>query len=97
MRRFHDAFASSELSEIAPLVNSTAALLRETTYFSEAEKTSIRSHLERYAGALSIRTLPAIQVQIVAAPRLSELLRQKQIFGIREAGLGRHPCAGIES
>jgi hypothetical protein len=62
MRRFHDAFPSSESIEIAPLVNSTAALLRETTYFSEPEKISIRSHLERYAGALSIRALPAIQV-----------------------------------
>jgi hypothetical protein len=62
MRRFHDAFESSESIEVSPLLESTGALLRETPYFSAAEKASVRSHLDRYAEALDLPTLPAIQV-----------------------------------
>lgn len=62
MRRFHDAFASSESLEIATLIDSTADLVRETTYLSTAEKASVRSHLDRNAHRLTVRTLPRVQV-----------------------------------
>ena len=62
MRRFHDAFVSSESIEVAPLLESTGVLLRETPYFSASEKASVRSHLDRYAEALDLPRLPAIQV-----------------------------------
>ena len=62
MRRFHDAFVSSESIEVAPLLESTGALLRETAYFSAPEKASVRAHLERYGGALTLARLPAVQV-----------------------------------
>ena len=62
MRRFHDAFVSTESIDIGPLIDSTADLVRKTTYFSAAEKASVRSHLDRYAHFLTIRTLPAVQV-----------------------------------
>jgi hypothetical protein len=62
MRRFHDAFVSSESIEVAPLLESTCALLRETPYFSAPEKASVRAHLERYGGALTLARLPAVQV-----------------------------------
>ena len=38
MRRFHDAFVSSESIEVAPLLENTGALLRETPFFSAPEK-----------------------------------------------------------
>jgi hypothetical protein len=62
MRRFHDAFPSGESVEIAPLVSGTADLLHETAYLSASEKESVRSHLERYARVLAVRTLPTVQV-----------------------------------
>jgi hypothetical protein len=62
MRRFHDAFGSTESIEIAPLIDSTADLIRDTAYFSAAEKESVRSHLERCAQVLTVRTLPTVQV-----------------------------------
>jgi hypothetical protein len=37
-------------------------LLRETPYFSAPEKASVRSHSTRYAEALDLPRLPAIQV-----------------------------------
>ena len=62
MRRFHDAFGSAESIEIAPLIDNTADLVRETTFFSAAEKASVRSHLDRYAHVLAVRTLPTVLV-----------------------------------
>ena len=62
MRRFHDAFASTASIEIAPLIDSTADLVRETMYFSASERASMESHLDRYASTLAVRTLPAVQV-----------------------------------
>ena len=62
MRRFHDAFASTESVAIATLVGSTADLVRETAYFSTSEKVSVRSHLDRYAHMLTVRSLPRVQV-----------------------------------
>ena len=62
MRRFHDAFGSTESIDIGPLIDNTADLVRQTTYFSAAEKASVRSHLDRYAHFLTVRTLPAVQV-----------------------------------
>ncbi|CEF49364.1 unnamed protein product [uncultured bacterium] len=62
MRRFHDAFAGAESIEVAPLVDSTADLIRETAYFATSEKASVRAHLERYAHILAVRTLPTVQV-----------------------------------
>ena len=62
MRRFHDAFGSTESIDIGPLTSNTADLVRETTYFSAAKKASVRSHLDRYAHFLTVRTLPAVQV-----------------------------------
>src|SRR5215469_13097085 len=62
MRRFHDAFGSTDSIGVAPLIDSTTELVRETTYFSAAEKASVRSHLDRYAHFLAVRTLPTVQV-----------------------------------
>src|SRR6516165_4343140 len=62
MRRFHDAFGSAESIEIAPLIDSTADLVRESTYFSASEKAVVRSHLDRYAHLLTVPTLPTVQV-----------------------------------
>jgi len=62
MRRFHDAFVSSDSIEVAPLLESTAALLRETPYFSTPEKAAVAAHLDRYGAALDLPRLPAIQV-----------------------------------
>jgi hypothetical protein len=62
MRRFHDAFGSTASMEIGPLIDGTADLVRETAYFSAAEKVSVRSHLDRYAHSLTVRTLPMVQV-----------------------------------
>jgi hypothetical protein len=62
MRRFHDAFGSTESIEIAPLIDSTTDLVRKTAFFSAAEKASVRSHLDRYADRLTVRTLPTVQV-----------------------------------
>src|SRR5215472_4952349 len=62
MRRFHDAFGSTDSIGVAPLIDSTTELVRETTYFSAAEKASVRSHLDRYAHFLTVRTLPTVQV-----------------------------------
>jgi hypothetical protein len=62
MRRFHDAFGSAESVEIGPLIDCTADLIQETTYLSAAEKVSVRSHLDRYAHSLTVRTLPTVQV-----------------------------------
>ena len=62
MRRFHDAFGSTESIEVAPLIDSTTELVRQTTYFSAAEKASVRAHLDRYAHILAVRTLPTVQV-----------------------------------
>ena len=62
MRRFHDAFESTESIAIATLVGSTADLVRETAYFSTSEKVSVRSHLDRYAHMLTVRSLPRVQV-----------------------------------
>ena len=41
---------------------SGVALLRETAYFSAPEKASVRAHLGRYGGALTLPRLPAVQV-----------------------------------
>jgi hypothetical protein len=62
MRRFHDAFASIESIDIGLLIDSTADLVRETTFFSAAEKASVRSHLDRYAQNLSVRTPPKVHL-----------------------------------
>jgi hypothetical protein len=62
MRRFHDAFGSTASIEVAPLIESTADLVREATYFSATEKASVRSHLDRYGHFLTVRTLPTVQV-----------------------------------
>ena len=62
MRRFHDAFGSTDSIGVAPLIDSTTELVRETTYFSAAEKASVRSHLDRYGHFLTVRTLPTVQV-----------------------------------
>ena len=62
MRRFHDAFGSSESIEIGSLIDSTAVLVRETDYFSASEKAPVRSHLDRCDHVLAIRTLPMVQV-----------------------------------
>ena len=62
MRRFHDAFGSAESIDTGSLIDSTADLVRETTYFSAAEKASVLSHLDRYAHVLIVRTLPTIQL-----------------------------------
>ena len=62
MRRFHDAFRSTDSLGVAPLIDSTTELVRQTTYFSAAEKASVRSHLDRYAHVLAVRTLPMVQV-----------------------------------
>ena len=62
MRRFHDAFVSSESIEVAPLLENTGALLRETPFFSAPEKATVRAHLDRYSEALALPRLPAIQV-----------------------------------
>ena len=43
-------------------MDSTAVLVRETKYFSAAEKALVRSHLDRYAHILAVRTLPTVQV-----------------------------------
>ena len=62
MRRFHDAFRSTDSLGVAPLIDSTTDFVRQTKYFSAAEKASVRSHLDRYAHFLAVRTLPRVQV-----------------------------------
>jgi hypothetical protein len=62
MRRFHDAFGSTDSIGVAPLIDSTTELVQQTTYFSAAEKASVRAHLDRYAHFLAVRTLPTVQV-----------------------------------
>jgi hypothetical protein len=62
MRRFHDAFGSTDSIGVAPLIDGTTELVRQTTYFSAAEKALVRSHLDRYAHFLAVRTLPTVQV-----------------------------------
>ncbi|MBV9939072.1 MAG: phosphotransferase [Acidobacteriaceae bacterium] len=60
MRQFHDVFASPEVIAVASVVDRVMRLLRESRYFTGAEKNIVLACLDRCRSLLGEKTLPAV-------------------------------------